>query len=110
MKKLIVVVVFYSLLMLPGISLAKDPPFLSEIIVVFKKEVSLKKARKIMTKFDLPHREGSDNSKGRIYFYKTGPKFILHVDKDKSNAFIQGCSKTPQIFECYLADWELIKD
>ena len=48
-----------------------------ELILVFKKEISLQKAQIILDKMEVKYIEGIDSSKGMIYVFNTGPKFIL---------------------------------
>lgn len=81
-----------------------------EIIVVFQKIISKEQALKIMTAFQAPYREGMDSSRGKKYFYSTGPKFIVKVVSEKLANFLKGCAEIKEIHECYVADWDVIKD
>lgn len=93
-----------------GQTVDKKYPFLVEIIVVFKKEVSPATAKEIMEKIGNPYREGMDSSRGKIYFYKTGSKFIMHVSKDEKTALMKKLSKFPEIYEVYEPNWDIRKD
>lgn len=84
--------------------------FLKEVAVVFKKEVLLEEAKKIMEEFDLPFSEGSDSSRGKAYFYSTGPKFIIHVNDVDISGFILRCKDNKKIHECYEPNWDIMKD
>lgn len=48
-----------------------------ELIAVFKKEIDLPAAQTILQKTGTTYRKGMDSSRGKLYFYSTGPKFIL---------------------------------
>jgi len=45
-----------------------------------------------------------------MYYYNTGPKFILHVPKDKLTAVAAELKKHPLVFEVYEPDWTKQKD
>ncbi len=98
---------FCSLL---GSGECKPYPFLIEIVVVFKKGVAEARAREILKKLDYPHREGMDSSKDKLYFYKTGPKFILHVPRDEQEAVMKRIRALPEVYEVYLPVWKIQKD
>lgn len=82
-----------------------------ELIVVFKIEIDLEQAKKILENSGVNHREGMDSSRGKLYFYKTGPKFILtfqsQQDKDKFTSLHKDLG---EIYELYTPDWEIQKD
>ena len=88
-----------------GVSVATN-----EIVVVFEKKITPEQAEKIINNFTEPFREGMDSSKGKAYFYGTGPKYIVKVEHEKISRFLKECLKIIEIHECYLADWNLIKD
>lgn len=83
-----------------------------ELIVVFKKSVSEEAAEDIIKSFGTPYREGMDSSKGKIYFYATGPKYILtfkdadHMSDFQKNRY-QFKTEIHQLFE---PDWDIQKD
>ena len=82
-----------------------------ELIVVFKKEIKLSKAQKILDTTKIKYREGMDSSRGKIYFYKTGPKFILTFETEQEkNKFELEYQKLKEIHEIYSPDWEKRKD
>ncbi|TAL61815.1 MAG: hypothetical protein EPN85_03910 [Bacteroidetes bacterium] len=82
-----------------------------ELIAVFKKEVSMQNAKAILYKSKVKYREGMDSSRGKIYFYKTGAKFVLTFStiSDKEY-FISNHKETKEIFELYTPDWRIQKD
>lgn len=80
-----------------------------ELIVVFKKEIDLTKANEILHQFKFPYRQGM-SSRGKHYFYKTGPKFIVTLPVNKNAAFLENCKNIPEIFEVFEPDWEILKD
>lgn len=81
-----------------------------DIVIVFNKDITNDQAKKIMDKFNLIYREGMDTSRGKNYFYKTGPKFIAEIEPNRSNSLIAKISKYTEIYEVYQADWKIIKD
>lgn len=82
-----------------------------ELIVVFTKETELSRAEQILSNCNADYREGMDSSKGKIYFYRTGPKFILtfHTKKEKQ-AFLHNHKAINEIYEVYEPDWDIMKD
>lgn len=82
-----------------------------ELILVFKKEIQLQNAQMILDKAGIKYREGMDSSKGRIYFYKTGPKFILTFEtKEERSKFEIDHQNLEEVYEIYTPDWEIQKD
>ena len=82
-----------------------------ELIVVFEKNIELPGALKILDKSGIKYREGMDSSKGKIYFYNTGPKFILTFKTQKGKEdFTTSHQKTGEIYEIYTPDWSIQKD
>ncbi|MBS1646560.1 MAG: hypothetical protein JST67_04405 [Bacteroidetes bacterium] len=82
-----------------------------ELIVVFKKEVELKEAEAFLTKTKVKFREGMDSSRGRIYFYKTGPKFILTFETaQERKKFEKKYKSAEEVYEIYEPDWDIRKD
>ena len=60
---------------------------------------------------EVKYREGMDSSKGKIYFYKTGPKFILTFETEQEkNKFEREYQSLKEIYETYSPDWEIRKD
>lgn len=82
-----------------------------ELMIVFKKEVPMQKAKAILYKSRVKYRERMDSSRGKIYFYRTGPKFVLTFNtlSDKKY-FISTHKETKEIFELYTPDWCIQKD
>lgn len=59
----------------------------------------------------IPYRKGMDSSRGKIYFYSTGPKFILtFADEVQREKFIGAYQATENIHELYEPDWDIQKD
>lgn len=82
-----------------------------ERIVVFKKNINLSAAKKWLDKATVQHREGMDSSRGQVYFYKTGPKFIVTFPNKKACvAFIADNKKNNMIYEIYEPNWDIFKD
>lgn len=82
-----------------------------ELIVVFKKEMDKGKAESILNHTKIKYRAGMDSSRGKIYFYKTGPKFILtFADEEQRSEFISGFKKNKAVYELYEPDWRIQKD
>ena len=82
-----------------------------ELILVFKKDFRLQNAQMILDKAGVKYREGMDSSKGKIYFYKTGPKFILTFEtEEEKNKFEIKYQNLEEIYEIYTTDWEIQKD
>ena len=82
-----------------------------ELIVVFKKTVEPEQANEILDKTGVVYREGMDSSRGKVYFYSTGPKYILtfKTDEDKQ-AFIKKHKGKRVVHEMYTPDWTKAKD
>jgi hypothetical protein len=83
---------------------------LMDYIVVFKKDVSPEAAQQIMKKSGHPHKSGIDSSRGKVYFYNTGPKFILQSEEKNFEALKKYFSSFSEIHEIYVADWKIKKD
>ena len=83
-----------------------------ELIVVFKKNISEKIAEAFLQSLGIPFREGMDSSKGKIYFYATGGKYILTFqhEQDKASFRMKRYQFLPEIHEIYEPNWEIQKD
>lgn len=82
-----------------------------EAVVVFRKEVPLASAQAVLRNQNLPHREGMDSSRGRIYFYKTGPKFLVTFQSEgERDELMRRMKNESTIFEIYIPDWDIQKD
>jgi len=83
-----------------------------ELIVVFKKNISEEDAEKFLSSLGVEYREGMDSSKGKIYFYATGPKYILTFeDTAQKSAFInKRYGFLPEIHQIFEPDWDIRKD
>ncbi|MHA1299340.1 MAG: hypothetical protein ACTSO9_07895 [Candidatus Helarchaeota archaeon] len=82
-----------------------------DLIVVFKKDVDLKDAENILNKFkEIDFHEGMDSSRGKAYFYRTGPKFIIKISDEKKNKFIKEIERISELYEVYIADYSTYKD
>lgn len=83
-----------------------------ELIVVFKKEISQAVAEDFLNSFKLIYRKGMDSSKGKNYFYSTGPKFIVVFKKESDkNRFMKAAENhKKEIFELYQPNWKITKD
>jgi len=82
-----------------------------ELIIVFKKDIDSQNAQIIIDKTGIKHRKGMDSSRGKIYFYDTGPKFILTFDTEQEKERIMAEFEIlNEIHEVYTPDWEKSKD
>jgi len=82
-----------------------------ELIVVFKKEIGLESAQAILGNAGVNYRKGMDSSRGKLYFYKTGPKFILTFETEQQKETIAtGFEKLNEVYEVYTPDWDKCKD
>lgn len=82
-----------------------------ELIVVFKKDILKEDAQRLLEATGIPCRKGMDSSRGKIYFYSTGPKFILTFeDETQRKKFIGEYHGTENIHEVYEPDWDIQKD
>lgn len=82
-----------------------------ELIAVFKKEVSEEAAQAVLNEFGVAYRQGMDSSRGKIYFYSTGPKFILTFASERERKkFVSGIKRREEIYELYIPDWGKRKD
>jgi len=88
----------------------KITPGISEMVVVFKKDIPVEQATSILFEKDYPFQEGMDSSKGKLYFKETGPKFIVQVPHEKVPDFRLEMKNIPQIYEVYQADRTINKD
>lgn len=49
--------------------------------------------------------------RGKLYFYKTGPKFILTFETEqKSEQFVAEYENKEEVYEIYKPDWKIMKD
>ena len=81
-----------------------------EMIVVFKKIVPIEVASRIMDSLERPYNEGMDSSRGKIYFYKTGPKFRVKITPDEVPEFTEHLGRLSEVYEIYKANWNIVKD
>ncbi len=90
-------------------SLKKQKNF--QRILVFNKNVSPDLALKQLSGKDIYFLEGMDSSRGKNYFYSTGPKFILNFFSQASMlSFEKVIKKDPLVYEIYPPHWEIQKD
>jgi hypothetical protein len=84
----------------------------NELIIVFKKTISEPTSSALVQSFGIPFRVGMDSSKGKIYFYATGEKYILTFkDADEKLAFqMKRYQFLSEIHEIYEPDWNILKD
>lgn len=81
-----------------------------ELVVVFRKRVSVDRAIRVMDLCGHPYRKGRDSSRGRIYASKTGPAFVATVDARAEPEFIRRVGRRFSVYEVYRADWSKCKD
>jgi len=82
-----------------------------ELIVVFKAGIDLQNAKVILDRSGIKYRNGMDSSRGKLYFYSTGPKFILTFETEQEKeSMIAVFEKQPEIHEVYTPDWDIQKD
>lgn len=95
----------------PGCYLTtKDTSPTVDMVVVFKKNVPVEKADSILFEKGYIFYEGMDSSKGKQYYLRTGPKFIVKVPPEKVTVFSEEVENINQVFEVYRADWTKEKD
>ena len=83
----------------------------SSFVVVFKKNIPDQTSEQILDKYNYPHWEGMDSSKGKKYFYSTGKKYfmIFPTEKEKLET-MQMLNKIQELHEIYTPDWQIQKD
>lgn len=82
-----------------------------EQVVVFKKGTEIQDAQLILDKDGIAYRQGMDSSRGKLYFYKTGPKFILtFATEQEKDTFVANYQNSEYIYEIYTPDWTKQKD
>ncbi len=83
-----------------------------ELIVVFKKDVSDERTLEIINSFGVKYRKGMDSSKGKIYFYSTGEKYILTfaTEEEKDKFSWKHHQFMLEIHQIYEPDWDKQKD
>ncbi|MBS1486738.1 MAG: hypothetical protein JST43_04050 [Bacteroidetes bacterium] len=82
-----------------------------ELIIVFTINTREEMAEEILKQANVPYREGMDSSKGKIYFYSTGPKYILTFEtKEKKKKFLAEFKNRKEVYEIYEPDWSIQKD
>lgn len=83
-----------------------------ELIIVFKKDVTEKREVEVLSTFNVVFREGMDSSRGKLYFYATGGKYILTFKniQDKEAFQLKRYQFLPEIHEIYEPDWGITKD
>jgi hypothetical protein len=83
-----------------------------ELVIVFKKGVTLDEANAMLGNSGVRnYREGMDSSRGKIYFYGTGPKFILTFDTpEEKQTFLSASKGAGIVHEMYTPDWTKRKD
>ena len=73
-----------------------------DLIVVFKKEVKLEIAKAILNQFnEITFTEGMDSSRGKAYFYSTGPKFIIKIAGEYKKNFETEIEQFSELYEVY---------
>lgn len=95
---------------LSGEKMKKEPVLDSELVIVFKKEISSTAAKQVMNRIGNDYRPGMDSSRGKAYFYKTGPKFIMHIGSDRKSYEMSRLKKINEVYEVYEPDWKIQKD
>ena len=86
-------------------------PTKHELIIVFRQGVSLEKGAEILRAAQVNYREGMDSSRGKAYFYRTGPKFILtFASASEKEKFREQYEQLQGVYEIYLPDWNMRKD
>ncbi|NOT77312.1 MAG: hypothetical protein HOP08_20510 [Cyclobacteriaceae bacterium] len=83
-----------------------------EVVIVFKKGVSEARSEEILKDLSIDFREGMDSSRGKIYFYATGGKYILTF-KDAGEKELFDKKRLyflPEVHEIYKPDWDITKD
>ena len=82
-----------------------------ELVIVFKKEIEMDNAKAILDVAKINYRKGMDSSKGKIYFYNTGPKFILtFTTTQQRDEFMAAFKGKKEVHEIYRPDWSITKD
>jgi hypothetical protein len=82
-----------------------------ELVVVFKKMIEPDAAKAMLDSSGVNYRKGMDSSRGKIYFYSTGPKFILTFETQQDLEQFQARYDNKEgIHEIYVADWTKCKD
>ena len=82
-----------------------------ELILVFKKNISSEKAEIFLNSTGVPYREGMDSGRGKIYFYNTGPKYILTFKtKQERKQFEREYQNSEEVHEIYIPNWKIQKD
>jgi len=83
-----------------------------ELIIVFKKDVAEEQSLKLMESFHVQFRKGMDSSKGKIYFYATGEKYIVTFGntEEQSEFEKKRYQFSLEIHQIYTPDWNIQKD
>jgi hypothetical protein len=82
-----------------------------ELVAVFKKAIQLKQAQELLEETGVRYRKGMDSSRGKLYFYSTGPKFILTFESQPDKeTFIAQYAQMEAFHEIYTPDWTKHKD
>lgn len=82
-----------------------------QLIVVFKREVEQERASKFLDETRVCYHEGMDSSRGKLYFYRTGPKFILTFETGQAREQFRSIYENrEEIYEIYHPDWSMCKD
>ena len=82
-----------------------------ELIIVFIKGTGVRNAQRFLDKTGIAYRQGMDSSRGKLYFYNTGPKFILtFANQSEKQKFITDYQNLKDIHELYTPDWTTKKD
>lgn len=81
------------------------------LIAVFKKEVEAASAEAMLSGLQVKYRKGMDSSRGKLYFYSTGPKFILTFETEADKERIRrALDDAGELHEVYEPDWDKCKD
>jgi hypothetical protein len=83
-----------------------------QLVIVFKNNITEEQAIEKVTSWNVEFKQGMDSSRGKIYFYATGEKFILTFNNDDElTAFkMNRYQFLPEIHEIYTPDWDKQKD
>ncbi len=91
-------------------SLIAEPAPKEQLVVVFKKGTPAAQAQALLAKQPHPFHEGSDSSRGKLYFYRAGPRFLVDVPAGAQEALAKSLRASPLVYEVYRADWNIQKD
>jgi len=83
-----------------------------QLVVVFKNNVTEEQSKAMVASWNVKFHNGMDSSRGKLYFYATGEKYLLTFNSDDELMDFRRLRYQflPEIHEIYTPNWDIQKD